>query len=238
MMLIDEMITKTNIYISQQKSSLSLDSVKEVARWVTHMVQMFGLDPSISGEDGGGKIGWSTSTYGQESGSKEANVEFHREVSKFRDGVRNVAMKAPTDVKKELLNLSDHLRDHAFVNEGVYLDDRDPGQPALIKYIPKEELIAAREQKLADQASQERRKEAARLERERAEREKLEQGRSSHLDMFRTDEFSAWDEDGIPTKDAQGGEIAKSRSRKLRKDWERQKRKHEAWLAASSQGEA
>ncbi|KAI9783868.1 MAG: hypothetical protein M1816_001169 [Peltula sp. TS41687] len=243
MSIIDEMITKTNIYISQQKSSFSLDSVKEVARWVTRMVQMFGLDPSISGPDGGGAIGWSQSTSStpnqtSSSGlSASAPVEFHREVSRFRDGVRLAALSAPTEIKKELLKLSDQVRDHAFVNEGVYLDDRDGGQPALIKYIPREELMAAREQKLAEQATQERRREAARVEREKAEREKLEQGRLSHLDMFRTEEFSAWDEEGIPIRDGQGEEIAKSRSRKLRKDWERQKRKHEAWLAVVGQGQ-
>lgn len=236
--MIDDLISKTNIYISKQKSMTSLASVKEIARWVTRMIDMLGLDASTAGTDGGGKIGWSHSAPGQQSdrdGAEPsgANDEFHREVSKYRDGVRNVAMTAPTDVKKELLKLSDHLRDYAFANEGIGLDDRDAGQPALIKYIPKEELIAARQQKLAELALQESRKEAARRERERLEQEKLEQGRLSHLEMFRTDEFSAWNDDGIPTRDAQGEEITKSRSKKLRKDWDRQKQKHEAWLASA-----
>jgi cysteinyl-tRNA synthetase len=51
------------------------------------------------------------------------------------------------------------------------------------------------------------------------------------LEMFRTSEFSAWDADGLPTADAEGKEVAKSRSKKLRKDWERQKKLHEAWSA-------
>ena len=50
--------------------------------------------------------------------------------------------------------------------------------------------------------------------------------------MFRTNEFSAWDDEGLPTRDAAGEEVTKSRAKKLRKDWERQKKAHEAWLAS------
>ena len=52
--------------------------------------------------------------------------------------------------------------------------------------------------------------------------------------MFRTAEFKEWDEDGIPTKDAEGVEITKSRRKKLVKDWSRQKAQHEGWLARNS----
>lgn len=51
--------------------------------------------------------------------------------------------------------------------------------------------------------------------------------------MFRTSEFSEWDEEGLPVKDHEGKEVAKSRGKKLRKDWERQRKLHEAWLAAA-----
>lgn len=60
---------------------------------------------------------------------------------------------------------------------------------------------------------------------------KDEKGRLSHRDMFRTEEFSSWDADGLPTRMANGDEVGKSRSKKLRKDWEMQKTTHEAWLA-------
>jgi cysteinyl-tRNA synthetase len=57
----------------------------------------------------------------------------------------------------------------------------------------------------------------------------LEKGKLSHLEMFRTSEFSAWDAEGLPTSDAEGKEVAKSRAKKLRKEWERQKKLHESW---------
>ena len=55
------------------------------------------------------------------------------------------------------------------------------------------------------------------------------------MEMFRTSEFSAWDADGLPTHDVEGKEVAKSRAKKLRKDWERQKKAHEAWQASQRQ---
>jgi hypothetical protein len=34
--------------------------------------------------------------------------------------------------------------------------------------------------------------------------------------MFRTSEYTAWDDEGMPTRDAAGEEITKSRAKKLR----------------------
>ena len=44
--------------------------------------------------------------------------------------------------------------------------------------------------------------------------------------MFRSevDKYSDFDEDGIPIKDANGEPIAKSAWKKLKKDWEKQKK--------------
>jgi cysteinyl-tRNA synthetase len=140
-------------------------------------------------------------------------------------------MSVEPEFKKQLLQLCDKVRDHDLTNLGVYLDDRDSGKPALVKFIPMEELIAAREAKLAKEVEKEKKKEAARLERERIEKEKAEKGKLSHLDMFRTPKYTEWDADGMPLKDEKGEEVTKSQSKKLRKDWERQKKLHEAWLA-------
>lgn len=57
---------------------------------------------------------------------------------------------------------------------------------------------------------------------------KTEKSRLSLLGMIRTNENSAWDDEGLPTRDAAGDEITKSRAKKLKKDWERQKKLHEA----------
>lgn len=111
---------------------------------------------------------------------------------------------------------------------GVYLEDRE-GQPAMVRPVDAE-LRAAREQK-EDIARQKR---EAREKREREEAEKkaklAEQAKISHLEMFKTPEFSEWDQDGLPTKDREGKEVAKSKTKKLRKDWEKQKKLHDEYL--------
>ena len=48
--------------------------------------------------------------------------------------------------------------------------------------------------------------------------------------MFRTEEFSAWDEDGLPTKDKEGADVPKSKTKKFKKEWEKQKKLHEEYL--------
>ena len=49
-------------------------------------------------------------------------------------------------------------------------------------------------------------------------------------DMYRnqTDLYSAFDADGVPTHDAAGEKLSKSGIKKLRKDWEKQKRLYES----------
>lgn len=49
--------------------------------------------------------------------------------------------------------------------------------------------------------------------------------------MFRSDEYSEWDESGIPTVDAAGAAVTKNKRKKLVKEWEKQKKRHDEWLA-------
>ena len=94
------------------------------------------------------------------------------------------------------------------------------------------ELQAARSQK--EEIA--RQKAEAKLKREREEAEKkaklAEQAKINPKDMFRTEEYSAWDEDGMPTKDKDGADVAKGRVKKLRKEWEKQKKLFEEHLKA------
>lgn len=43
-------------------------------------------------------------------------------------------------------------------------------------------------------------------------------------------EFSAWDENGVPTLDKDGQEVAKSRRKKLQKEWDAQNKLHLEFL--------
>jgi len=235
MKALTDLIGSTNKYMSQTNS---LAAVKEIARWVTRIVAIFGLD-STGTPSGSDRIGWadstSTTTSSSSTGAEDIMLPYLRTLSTFRDNVRTLAISSPKDtISKDLLLLSDRLRDYDLANLGVALDDRDlaRGVPALIKFVPAEELIAAREEKERRGAEKERKKEEARLKKEEEDRRREELAKVSPLEMFKTGDYSEWDEKGIPTKDKEGVEITKSGRKSLVKAWEKQKKLHEGWLKA------
>ena len=44
------------------------------------------------------------------------------------------------------------------------------------------------------------------------------------LDEDKKPKYSAWDEEGLPTKDAAGEPLTKSAGKKVKKEWEKQKK--------------
>ena len=137
------------------------------------------------------------------------------------------ASKNAKDLSKDVLQLCDRVRNVDLWNKDVYLEDREGNKPALIRPVTRE-LRATKEQEQA----KERKKQEDKEKREKEAAVKAEKGRLSHKEMFRSPEFSAWDDDGLPTKDREGEEITKSRRKKLQKDSERQRKLHEAWTEA------
>lgn len=103
---------------------------------------------------------------------------------------------------------------------------------ALIKFVDKEELIKAREIKRAREAEKQAKKAQAVALQEQKRLERLEKGKIAPEQMFLslTDEFSKFDENGIPSHDKEGTEIAKSRRKKLQKEWDTQKKLHMEYL--------
>ncbi|KAL1922183.1 uncharacterized protein VTP21DRAFT_9722 [Calcarisporiella thermophila] len=219
-----DLVSTTNVYLKRGRRELNVPVVEKVARWITSLMKTFGL------ADEGATIGWGNVGENGVGNTEELVLPYARALSAFRDNVRKIAI-AKGD-HKELLALSDRLRDVDCVELGVLLDDQEDGK-ALVKLVPKEELLQAREQKLALEAQRAAKALAQQQERERKRIEKLEKGRVPPEQMFRerTDEFSKFDEQGLPTHDAEGQEITKSRSKKLLKEWTAQRKLHEEFLA-------
>lgn len=149
-------------------------------------------------------------------------VEVLNNINRDMDGLD--ATKSAKDLSKDVLQLCDRIRNVDLWNNDVYLEDREGDKPALIRPVTRE-LRATKEQEQA----KERKKREDRGKREAEAAAKAEKGRLNPREMFRSPEYSAWDDDGLPTKDKEGEEITKSRRKKLEKDWERQKKLHEAW---------
>jgi len=250
-------------YNSAKRSTLSDEVSFDIARWVTKIVRIFGLDGSANHNDS--SIGWSgtdipaeakefvyavsrerdeirqhaiagnlsdetlTGILSKDSPSKKqdaASLPYAELLSTFQDNVKTLAeKKAPA---KDFLALCDRLRDLDLWDLGIYLEDRE-NAPAMVRPVDAE-LRSAREQKEAIL----RQKREAKEKREKDEAEKraklAEKAKTSHKDMFKTAEYSVWNEDGLPTKDAEGNDVPKSRLKKLAKEWGIQKKMHEEYL--------
>jgi cysteinyl-tRNA synthetase len=159
--------------------------------------------------------------------SSDTSKPYESVLQQFRGDVKKLAdEKAPA---KDLLALCDQLRDTHLWKLGIYLEDRDPPIPALVRPLDRS-LVTAREERESIAAAKQAAKEKRQAEEAEKQRQLAEKSKLSHLEMFKTAEYSAWDADGLPTKDAQGEEVAKAKRKKLVKEWERQKKLHEAWL--------
>ncbi|KAI0633558.1 tRNA synthetases class I (C) catalytic domain-containing protein [Trametes polyzona] len=226
-----ELVSKTNVYLKTPGGNLEIGLVQRVARWVGNMLRMFGL-----GEGESQEIGW-----GQERSASEGSVNreevlmpYLRTLSSFRDGVRKLAIAKGENALKDILALSDKLRDVDLVPLGVALDDQEDGK-ALVKLVPPEELIKAREEKRALAEAKAARKAAA-AEVDRQKRlAALEKGRVPPQELFRPPNvaeglYGSWDENGVPLTDGEGKELSKSASKKLQKEWTLQKKRHEEFL--------
>ncbi|KZS93988.1 hypothetical protein SISNIDRAFT_440373 [Sistotremastrum niveocremeum HHB9708] len=248
--IISDLIVKTNIYMKENQKTptnpsayFSLAAVKEVGRWITKMLSIFGLSNNSSDQIGWGDerpLGNGAGQEGGGEGKEEIAMPYIRILSKFRTEIKALAISSKStspELSSQLLALSDSVRDDDLVNLGVSLEDRNIsiGEMPLIKFVPASELLAARDEKRRIQAEKERAKEKAKEERERAEKEKEEKARVRPEEMFRNEMYSEWDEEGIPVKDAKGGEVSKGLRGKLKKLWEKQRKVYEAWQRENGQ---
>ncbi|RYC65378.1 hypothetical protein CHU98_g840 [Xylaria longipes] len=278
---IADIIRKANIHIAAPNGNLELPAVESIARWVTKIVGILGLDANANPPYEG--LGWAsaaalanvdpttavkpyeavyssvlsdaksldlpasetlTTLLSQSPGPEfeslvaagvrdpeQLGLPYIRATSKLRDELRRIVPSAAPELKKSILALSDRIRDFDLTNIGVYLDDRPDGQPSLIKFIPAAELIAARDDKAAKDAEKAKAKEEARIAREKAEAEKWEKAKVAPQEMFKGDErYSEWDVEGMPTKLKDGSEVPKGQLKKLKKEWDRQKKVHGEYL--------
>lgn len=162
--------------------------------------------------------------------SNEASQKYEHVFAQFKTDVKKLASdKAPG---RDILALCDTLRDTHLWNLDIYLEDRED-QPSMVRPIDKavKQARQTREQAAADKLAGQAKRKAQEAEKKRLQDEKA---RLPHTELFKTGEyageFSAWDADGLPIKDAKGEEVTKSRIKKLQKQWTAQKKLHEEWL--------
>jgi cysteinyl-tRNA synthetase len=137
-----------------------------------------------------------------------AAIPYNAILSQFEQDLLRLLKQNAESTK--FLELADRLRDVHLWNAGMYLGDRT-NAPAMVRPVHAR-LRAEREQKEAIA----RQKAEAKQKRE-LERAKLaEQAKISPKDMFRTEGYSLWDDDGVPTKDKEGADVPKSKTKKAK----------------------
>jgi cysteinyl-tRNA synthetase len=161
---------------------------------------------------------------------------YARALSEFSRSALEVA--SPTDsgdLNKQILALCDRVRDVDLWQLDIYLEDRE-NAPALVRPVT-EGLKAARRER-EDRARQ---KEEAKKKREQEALEKLQKGRLPPTEMFKpphSSDYSAWDPDGIPTTAKDGSALTASKIKRLKKEWDLQRKAHEKYLSAMQNGAA
>ncbi|KAK4994585.1 hypothetical protein LTR66_005421 [Elasticomyces elasticus] len=149
----------------------------------------------------------------------ESSRPYYQVLQQFRTDVKVLAaQQAPA---KDLLALCDQLRDVHLWNLGIYLEDRNNPQPALVRPLDKLLIETRAERKSAGFAKA---KAKLAMEAREAEREKELRERAK-LDpplMFKTsDDYLEWVESSTPTVP-----VSNNRRKKLVKEWEKQKKRH------------
>ncbi|RKP25303.1 tRNA synthetases class I (C) catalytic domain-containing protein, partial [Syncephalis pseudoplumigaleata] len=211
-----DIVNRANIYLGAQ-STPYVPLLENIAQYITKMFKVFGL------VNDGVDIGFGRGV--GDGGEGDTVMPYLRVLSQFRDNVRELA-RGKAD-HKQLLELCDRLRDEELVELGVMLDDREGGRgKALVKLVDREELIRERDEKRRKQAK----KLAQAAEKERKRLERLALGRQKPEEMFKVGEyagqFALYDDKGIPTHDHENVELAKSRRKKLQKEWDAQTKRH------------
>ncbi|CCF58022.1 hypothetical protein KAFR_0D03740 [Kazachstania africana CBS 2517] len=224
-----EVVSLTNTYISSVGSEIRIEPVLAICKYVTKILDVIGFPSRPDG------LGWSSPSNGDDqisSGSVEdIATPYVKVLSTFRDQVRSMAIDKEN--YSEFLKATDYIRDHDLLNLNVSLDDRN-GQAALIKFLTdeeKNEIISINQEKEAREEAKKLKKLQQQKLNEQKERERKEKAKVSPLEMFKNgDLYSEWDNEGIPTKDKDGNEITKSMTKKLKKQWEQQRKLHEEYF--------
>ncbi|KAJ2309418.1 cysteinyl-tRNA synthetase [Coemansia sp. RSA 2705] len=222
MRAIQDLVARTNAYLQRGRDAIDAQPVRAAAEYVTRMMRVFGMAAD------GARIGWrADSGSGAEKSPEETLLPVARALSNFRDAVRDLA-RAGADPAR-LLQLCDRLRDHDLPPLGVVIDDHGDGR-ALVKLADPAELRRERERHETAAAAQREAKQRAARDAELKRQARLEKGKQPPADMFRTPDYSAWDARGVPTADAAGEPLSKSKLKKLAKDFDAQLKLHQKYL--------
>ncbi|XP_062405256.1 cysteine--tRNA ligase, cytoplasmic isoform X2 [Sardina pilchardus] len=225
------LVGQSNTYIASRKSSKLLPNrmlLQSIAVYLTDMLRIFG---AIEGSDA---IGFPVGGSGQSADLESTVMPYLKVLSDFREGVRKIAREQKVT---EVLQLCDVVRDDTLPELGVRFEDHE-GLPTVVKLVDRETLMKEKEDKKRMEEEKRKKKEEAAKKKQEQEMAKLAKMKTPPSEMFRseTDKYSAFDDTGFPTHDAEGKELSKGQTKKLRKLYEAQEKLHKEYLQTSQNG--
>lgn len=226
---LSDLVSKTNAYITAADSELRIDQINQVTFFVSDILDILGLPARRD------QLGWEDASTTESSGSTEdVLLPAYKLLSKFRDTVRAAAIA--NKESRDLLAECDSLREE-LLQSGVSLDDRTDGKPALVKILTpaeKEEAIKLQQEKKQREEEKKQKKLQQQKLKEEQEKLKLAKAKIPPSELFKTEQFSEWDESGMPLKDKDGNEVSKSMKKKLQKQYDAQKKLHDEYIASNA----
>ncbi|XP_072527718.1 cysteine--tRNA ligase, cytoplasmic isoform X1 [Salminus brasiliensis] len=225
------LVGQSNAYIAARKSAKLLPNrmlLQSIAHYLTDMFKTFG---AIEGTE---PIGFPVGNNGQNADLESTVMPYLNVLSDFREGVRKIAREQKVT---EVLQLCDAVRDDILPELGVRLEDHE-GLRTVVKLVDRETLLKEREEKKKLEEEKKKKKEEAARKKQEQEMAKLAKMKIPPSEMFRseTDKYSIFDDTGFPTHDAEGKELSKGQTKKLRKLYEAQEKLYKEYLQVIQNG--
>ena len=213
-----ELMTLTNTYMAQQTGLIKVPLVRQVSKFVFHIMKCFGIY-----EDGDFPAVVGTGEEGSGVSYEETITPLMNVLTKFRDEVKNKAGDGP----KSLFQLCDELRDDILPYLGIQLEDKGKGEDSIWKHEDKEILLAQRQKKIDEKLKKEQEKQA----KKELELKKKSTPGKEWFKVMESDKYSQFNEEtGLPTHDSKGKALSEAIVNKLKKTQNTQQTKYEKWL--------
>ena len=215
-----ELIKKVYEYQDKcsQKKSIKLHLIYGISKYISDILKCLGLiyntdfvDYFRISENDGNK------------NEEEILTPFIDIITDFRGEIKNICI-IEKDTKK-VLTLCDKLRDEILPNAGIRIEDKGKGEKSIWKFFNKEEYLKEKEKEKELKENKRLQKEA-----EAKERELRLSLSTKEYYAKQTDKYSAFDETGVPTKNAKGNDLSKEQYNKLKKEFAKHEKQHQKWL--------
>ena len=215
-----DLIKKTYEYQekTEKVKTLKLHLIYTVGKYISDILKCLGLVYNTDFVDY-----FRTNGEGDSNKNAEEILTPYMDVlTKFRHEVKN-AIVVEKDEKK-ILKLCDQLRDDILPELGVRIEDKG-NEGSLWKFFDKEQYMKEKEKEKELKENKKKQKEEEAKQREL----KLSMSAKEYYATL-TDKYSAFDELGIPIKNAKGNDISKEQYNKLKKEFAKHDKQHQKWL--------